>query len=555
MLSGNELLTCDYVAVDLETTGCRPGRNNIIEVGAVRFNADGIVATLERLVHPDDTIPRAVEDLTGITTGMVATAAPVEEVMEEFRAFAEGAVLVAHNYRFDLSFLDHESERLWGAPLHRPVIDTLSVLRRLRPDLKRYSLGSLAEEYELATRPDHRAGNDARATAELMRAILPALTDLGMTTAGDLVAFGGLSGQQVLADRLKLTYGIPDDPGVYLFRDEQGTVIFVGHARNLRTRTRQYFYPGASTDALAHDVASITAVKTHSVLDAMLLEHRLVDRHRPRYNPPAHRSRAGYLIKVDTGSDFPGLRVVEAPRTRGRLIGPFTSKWAATTLMERLQALYGLRRCARRLDAQLAMTACANRDDGSCPAPCVRKGDPAVYAEAVEKAVHALVDPTDFRSRMAKAQRSAAASGRYEDAIHNRDGLRALDRAMSTLTLIREATGRDAVLVEEAEGEAVISFIRGGLRAAVLRGPRDSVDPKLEGVLERVYYSGSEPVDPLRLSSEKIAELVIIASLEDSNAHLELPVTTPEDTVLRIRRALGLDRRTPRRRHGASSGA
>jgi DNA polymerase-3 subunit epsilon len=555
MLSGNELSTCDFVAVDLETTGCRPGRNSIIELGAVRFNAGGVTSSLERLVHPEDAIPRAVEELTGITTSMVATAPPVDEVMQEFREFANGAVLVAHNYRFDLSFLDHESERLWGVPLHRPVVDTLSVLRRLRPDLKRYSLGSLAAEYELETKPDHRAGNDARATAELLCATLPALSELGIATAGDLVAFGGLSGQQVLADRLKLTNGIPDDPGVYLFRDEKGDVIFVGHARNLRTRTRQYFYPGASTDALAHDVASITAVRTHSQLDALLLEHRLVDRHRPRYNPPAHRSRAGYLIKVDTGSEFPGLRVVEAPRTRGRLIGPFTSKWAATTLLERLQTIYGLRRCARRLDAQLAMTACANRDDGSCPAPCVRKGDSEHYAVCVETAVHALEEPTDFRTRMAKAQRHAAAIGHYEEAIHNRDGLRALDRAMSTITLIREAVGKSSVLVEESEGEAVVSFIRGGLRAAVLRGVREAIESKLEVVVDRVYFSGAGPVDPLRLSPEKIAELVIIASLEDSNAHLELPVTTPEETVARIRRALGLDRRTPRRRHEASSGA
>jgi len=555
MLSGNELLTCDFVAVDLETTGCRPGRNSIIEIGAVRFNASGTIATLERLVRPEDVIPRAVEDLTGISNGMVATGPDIADVMAEFRDFADGAVLVAHNYRFDLSFLDYESERIWDTALHRPVIDTLSILRRLRPDLKRYSLGSLAAEYQLETAPDHRAGNDARATAELLRAVLPALSELGMHTAGDLVAFSGLSGQQVLADRLHLTRGIPDEPGVYLFRDAEGRVIYVGHARSLRTRTRQYFYPGATTDGLAHDVASITAVRTFSQLDALLLEHRLVDRHRPRYNPSAHQSRAGYLIKIDTGTDFPGLKVVEVPRTRGRLIGPFTSKWAATTLLERLQTLYGLRRCARRLDAQLAMTACTCRDDDSCPAPCVRKSDPAAYAEAIERAARVLDDPKDFHQRMSRAQRSAAATGHYEEAIRNRDGLRALERALTTVAMIREAASRSAVLVEESDGEAVVSFIRGGLRAAVLRGTRESIDTKLEAVVERVYFSGSEPVDPLRLSPEKIAELIIIASVEDSSSHLEVPVGTQADTISRVRRALGLDRRVPRRRHEATSGA
>jgi DNA polymerase III subunit epsilon len=553
MLSGNALSTSDFVAVDLETTGCRPGRNSIIEIGAVRFDASGVKARFDRLVRPVDVIPHAVEELTGITNGMVASAAPVEQAITEFREFAEGAVLVAHNYRFDLSFLDYEAERSWGSPLHRPVIDTLSVLRRLRPDLRRFSLGSLAAEYCCETTPDHRAGNDAGATGELLLAVFPELDRLGLTTVGDVVAFSGLSGQQGLAQRLALTAGIPDEPGVYLFRDEGGTVIYVGHARSLRTRTRQYFYPGAATDALANDVASITAVRTPSQLDALLLEHRLVDRHRPRYNPAAHQSRAGYLIKADPASAYPGLRVVETPRVRGRLLGPFTSRWAATTLVERLQVVYELRRCDRRLDARLAMTACAHREDGTCPAPCVRVPDPVAYKERLDAAFRVLDNGADFRGRMLRLQSSSAAHGRYEEAIRNRDGLRALERAMSSLAAVRAAVGRDVVLVEETDGEAVVSFIRGGLRAAVLRGRRDAIDSKVAATLARVYFAGAGPVDPLRLSPGKVAELLIIATFQEADAHLQVPVSTAAETEQRIRRALGLDRRAPRRRHEATS--
>jgi len=114
---------------------------------------------------------------------------------------------------------------------------------------------------------------------------------------------------------------------------------------------------------------------------------------------------------------------------------------------------------------------------------------------------------------------------------------------------------RDVVLVEEAEGEAVVSFIRGGLRAAVLRGPREAIEDKIAPVVDRVYFNGVAPVDPLLLSSEKIAELLIIASFREADAHLEVEVSDAADTVSRIRRSLGLDRRTPRRRHGAASGA
>lgn len=553
MLSGHALSECEFVAVDLETTGCRPGRNSIIEIGAARFNASGVISTFERLVRPVDSIPRAVEALTGIDSSMLSGAPPISDVIRQFREYASGAVLVAHNYRFDLSFLDHEAELVWGAPMPRPTIDTLSLTRRLRPDLRRYSLSFLAEAFQTPTIPDHRAGNDARATAEVLIALIPDLLRLGINDVGAVSAFCGLSNQSALAQRLELTRSLPDEAGVYLFRDESGDVIFVGHARSLRARTRQYFYPGASTDEMAGDVASITAVRTPSHLDALLLEHRLVDRHKPAHNPAAHRSRAGYLIKVETSSPYPALSVVEAPRKRGRLVGPFTSRWAALTLVESLKNVYDLRRCSHRLDARLPMTPCAHRDAGTCPAPCVRVPDPAEYSARLDAALGVLDDDTDFRALLLAAQRRAAREGRYEEAIKHRDGIRALDRALSSLSIMREAATRDAVLVEEVEGEVVVSFLRGGLRAAVLRGNRAHVEPKIATVLQRVYYSGVSAVDPLRLTSEKIAELLIIASFIEGDGYLEVPVTNEADTHGRVRRALGLDRRTPRRHHGAAS--
>lgn len=555
MLSGYALTECDFVAVDLETTGCRPGVNSIMEVGAARFNSEGVVSTFERLVRPTDSIPKAVEELTGISASMLVGAPEIADVMREFREYCEGAVLVAHNYRFDLSFLDHEAELLWGEPMSRPTIDTLSLARRLRPDLRRYNLGSLAVEYSTPTTPDHRAGNDARATAELLIALIPDLLRLGMTDVGSVSTFCGLSNQSALAERLALTRGLPDEAGVYLFRDSSGEVIFVGHARSLRTRTRQYFYPGAVTDDMAAEVAAITVVRTPSQLDALLLEHRLVDRHTPRHNPAAHRSRAGYLIKVETTSPYPAVRVVETPRRRGRLIGPFTSRWAALTLVATLNDVYDLRRCSRRLDARLPMIPCVHRDAGTCPAPCVRVPDPVEYASRVDAALGVLDDDTDFRALLLGAQRRAARDGRYEDAIRYRDGVRALDRALSSLAIVRGAATKSVVVVEETDGEAVVSFLRGGLRAAALRGPRDRLEPKLVPTLERVYCSGAPDVDPLLLSSEKIAELLIISAFAEGEAYLEVPVTDVAETAARLRRALGLDRRTPRRRHGASSTA
>jgi DNA polymerase III subunit epsilon len=553
MLSASLLADCEFVAVDLETTGCRPGRNSIIEIGAVRFDARSIISEFSDLVRPDEPIPHAVEQLTGITASMVANAPSVEESVTTFGEFAKGAVLVAHNYRFDLSFLDHVSDALWGHPFHRPAIDTLSLAKRLRPDLRRFSLGSLAIEYGTATTPDHRAGNDARATAELLQSFLPDLERLDVDTVGELAAFCGLDRQSALAERLRLTRDLPDEAGVYLFRDESGEIIFVGRAKSLRLRTRAYFYPAGGDDHIAHDVGSIVAVRTPSALDAALLERRLIDRHKPRHNSSSHHSRAAYLISVDVSSPYPGMKVVPAPRKRGRLIGPFTSRWAAQTLVDRLQEVYGLRRCAKRLDARLAAAPCEFREAGSCPAPCVCRPDSHDYRARLEAAHSVFTDDTAFRERLQRLQHDAAADGRYEDAIRFRDGLRALDRAITTLRTVQEAAQRDVVLVEEHDGDVVIHLVRGGLRTAVLRGRREAVDERLPGALERVYFSEAQPVDPLRMSPEKVGELLTVASFEDADGHLEVPVTDLAGTLSKIRHALGLERKTPRRRHGAVS--
>jgi DNA polymerase-3 subunit epsilon len=554
MLSARLLADCEFVAVDLETTGCRPGRSSIIEIGAVRFTSTRIIAAFEHLVRPTEPIPHAVEQLTGITATMAAGGGDVDDVVGAFNEFADGAALVAHNYRFDLSFLDHVADELWGEPFHRPAIDTLALAKRLRPDLRRFSLGSLADEYGTPTTPDHRAGKDARATAELLQALLPEVERLGILTVGELAAFCGHDGQNALAQRLRLTRGIPDEPGVYLFRALDGEVIFVGRAKSLRLRTRAYFYPAGGDDELAHEVSDITAVKTASPLDAALLERRLIDRHEPRFNPAAPRSRAAYLIRVDVTSPYPGMRVVPAPRSRGRLIGPFTSRWAAQTLVDRLAEVYGLRRCAKPLNAKLATTPCEYRDSGACPAPCVRRPDQADYAARMEAALSVFDDDAAFRDHLQALQQDAAADGRYEDAIRFRDALRALDRALSTLRAVREAATREVVLVEEHDGEVLLHLVHGGLRGAVMRGPREGIEERIPDALQRVYFSAGPRTEPLGMSPAQIGELLTVASFEDADGHIEIPVTDAEDTLLRIRRALGLERRIPRRRHGAASG-
>lgn len=552
MLSPLEITRCDFVAVDLETTGCTPGRNSIIEIGAVRTRPDGTTSEFSTLVRPQDTLPRAIVQLTGITPEMLLSAPAVDEAVAAFRTFAQDAVLVAHNYRFDLGFLDHEGERLWGAPFPRPAIDTLAMARRLYPRLERYSLLHLSTHLGVTARPDHRALNDARAAAQVLAVMLPGLQEQGIRTVGALAEYCGLSHQTALASRLPLTRDLPDAPGVYLFRDETGRVIFVGRAKSLRGRIRSHFYPPGDRDhsPLGSRVMSLRALATESSLDAALLERRLIARNDPTFNAVSQRPRALYTIRVQGDTPFPGVQVTTQPRRTGTHIGPFTSRWAANTLAERLAEVYGLRRCCHRLGPALAARECPHRDAG-CPAPCVNDVDPVDYTSRVRQFVSALgLGADDARERLTALQALAAADTRYEDAIRYRDGLRALDRGLGTLGAIRSAASHDAILVEHHDRGVTVHLIRGGLRAAVLRGAPSSVAERLPRTLQRVYYHGAaETRDPLSMTPEEVAQLLVIGTFMATDDHATIPVADSALTLAAVRRSLGLDRRQPRRRH------
>lgn len=202
MLGETSLMDGRFVAVDIETTGCCPGSSDIIEIGATLIDGGRVAGRFESFVRPHHQIPPSIVELTGITDAMVANAPSIHEAMHAFIAFAAGAVLVAHNHRFDMGFLDYEAERAFGMPFQRPILDTLTLSRRLSPELPRHNLRVLAEHYGARAVPNHRAASDAAATAEVLIGMLPALAELGLNTAEAVARYSGLAREGALARKL-----------------------------------------------------------------------------------------------------------------------------------------------------------------------------------------------------------------------------------------------------------------------------------------------------------------------------------------------------------------
>src|SRR5919199_819075 len=198
-----------YVVVDLETTGLRPGTCRICEIGAVRVRELELGETFQTLANPGIALGRGGASLTRPPDRALGRAPPAAEAVRRFLAFAGDAVLVAHNARFDLAFLDREIERLTGRRLAGPVVDTVWLARRLLGGrVARASLASLAHFFGTSVEPCHRALPDAEATAEVLIRLLGLAQERGAVTVADVCRLAAPRARRVYAKR-SLAFGTP----------------------------------------------------------------------------------------------------------------------------------------------------------------------------------------------------------------------------------------------------------------------------------------------------------------------------------------------------------
>jgi len=311
----------EFVVFDLETTGLSATRDRICEIGAARVRALEVRETFETLVRPGVALPPTIARLTGIREAELRVAPRPELAVRRFLAFAGDAPLGAHNARFDVAFLDRSVERLTGRRVAAPIVDTVWLARRLlHRRSERFSLRQLAHFVGTSCEPCHRALPDALATAEILVALLGLAQERGARTLAEIVELAAPRARKLHAKR-PLVAGAPASPGVYLFRDRAGLVLYVGKARSLRARLRSYFSGDRQRPAVEAALGAVERIEwreTGSELEAALEELRLIRELRPPANARAGRpDRCSYLERR-------GHRWI-VTSTQG-CFGPITSK-------------------------------------------------------------------------------------------------------------------------------------------------------------------------------------------------------------------------------------
>lgn len=156
-----------FCAFDTETTGLLSKQDRVIELGAVKFDKNGVIDSFNSLINPEIPLPAVCQQVSHITDAMVRDAPKVADVLPDFLRFADGCILVAHNALFDIKFVDEELKRSGLLPLRHQAIDTLNLSRWAYPKNGHWKLQFLAEQFHIQVKAAHRASDDARVCMEI----------------------------------------------------------------------------------------------------------------------------------------------------------------------------------------------------------------------------------------------------------------------------------------------------------------------------------------------------------------------------------------------------
>ena len=432
---GTPLLHTTFVVVDLETTGGSPKAGaGITEIGAVKVQGGVVLGEFRTFVNPGNSIPPFITVLTGITDEMVREAPHINAALPFFVEFCgdpTSTVLVAHNAPFDLGFLKSAAKDMdleWPNFAH---LDTAKLARQIlsRDEAPNCKLSTLAALFRADTTPNHRALDDARATVDVLHALIGRLGNIKITTLEDLRDF---SMRATTAQRTKrhLAQGIPSGPGVYIFRDLQNLPLYIGTSNNLRARVRSYFTASEQRKRvldMLNLAESITAIPCATALEAQVRELRLINEYQPTYNRRSRRQDHAVWLTL-TDEAFPRLSIVrgsESLRDERGWMGPFSSRQEAEDVVAAICETYPIRVCKQRITvkSQKIASACALFDMGRCGAPCTGVQSQDGYATLINEVRQLFqIDPSPVLVQLDLKMNTLSKTERFEEAalIRNR---------------------------------------------------------------------------------------------------------------------------------------
>jgi len=406
------ILPRDLVFVDLETTGGNAAFHRITEVGIVRMKDDRVVEEWSSLVNPECRIPAYIEAFTGITNEMVAGAPRFSEVaalvLEKLRSpLRESPIFVAHNARFDYSFLRTEFRRL-DVQFSAKVLCTVKLSRRLFPEYPRHSLDAVMERHRLTCAARHRALGDARVLGDFWSKLRSEIPEEKLAAAAQIVIGANRLPAHLpagLADEL------PEGPGVYRLFGESDVLLYIGRSHSLRTRILGHF--GAENadpkqQKKAQQTRRIDWMETAGDLGAQLKEAEWIKTQKPLFNKRLKpKSEAFTLLAAAPGRAVKLVALADLDPTAdlAGCYGVFQSPKEGRKALTDIARAHSL--CMKVLGLEILENAasCVGYQLGRCRGACVGKEPLMLHDLRLRMALSALkLKPWPFPGRVAIAE-------------------------------------------------------------------------------------------------------------------------------------------------------
>ncbi len=398
----------DLVFVDLETTGGNAAHHRITEVGIVRVEAGVVTEEWSSLVNPECRIPSYIESFTGISNEMVAGAprfAYIAILLLEKLKWPAAPVFVAHNARFDYSFLRAEFRRL-DVHFCAKVMCTVKLSRRLFPQHPRHSLDAVMARHDLTCAARHRALGDARVLSDFWFKLRRELPEAALAAAAQSV----LGANQLPANLPDgLADELPEGPGVYRLFGLDDALLYIGKSKSLRTRILGHFaaeHSEAKEQKLARQVRRVDWLETAGELGALLREAEWIRTQQPLYNrrlKPSSQSVTIRFPEEGSGVEFAVIGDLEPAQIAG-CCGVFHShKDARKALMDIARAHL---LCLKVLGLEQSAGSCVAYQLGKCKGACVGKEALILHGVRLRTALSSLkLKAWPFPGRVALRER------------------------------------------------------------------------------------------------------------------------------------------------------
>lgn len=382
-----DLKTAKYTVIDVETTGnVRSGR--MTEICIITIENMEITDVYSSLINPEEYIPRNIIALTGITNEMVADAPKFHEIAHIVEEKTRDAIFVAHNVNFDFGFLTKEFKFL-GDKFLRKKLCTVRLSRKLIPGLPSYSLGKLCRSVGISLNGAHRAEADTRATTTLF------LKLMNLDIEQEFAVFNNFlhksSRQATLPPHISTEdfNKLPTSTGIYLFKDKQEKIIYVGKAKNIQSRVLSHLYSKTqkSIDQCT-ETYHLDFVETGNELCALLLEADYIKKYYPKFNKA--QKRPINTFQVISYINQRGIMQLAVGKTKSTINSVATIYSQVVGLETLIKVCETFNLCPKYCSLQTTNEPCSHYKIKDCNGICSGDEDIEVYNERVKNALEHL---------------------------------------------------------------------------------------------------------------------------------------------------------------------